>query len=244
MTAVTIPEMGTDGAPPSWPRWVVAVGGGLLAVLVIVAVVRLPEPDSGVWMVSGLTAVSAVVLACAVWWLTGRPDVVDRRMVLDWGLGSGLVLGGLWMAEIAFNNLAPLSVATGPNRGVVDNVTWAIVGLGTIAVAVAVTARTGRWRSGLRAGAWSGVGSGLLASLGGAVLLAFLRSFVERDPLAQAEHAERAAAMNFATYVTRETMAGVFGHLWVLGLVQGGILAALAAGLTRLVMARAPRTDP
>jgi hypothetical protein len=40
------------------------------------------------------------------WWPTGRADRRDQRVVLTWGLGSGLVLGGLWIAEIAFNNLA------------------------------------------------------------------------------------------------------------------------------------------
>ena len=128
-----------------------------------------------------------LALAALVWWLTRPGGVPDRRLVLDRGLGSGLVLGGLWMAEIGFNNLAPPEVSTASSRGVVDNVTWAIVGVVTVAVVVLVTARTRRWRSGLRAGVWSGVGSGLGAGLGGALLLAFLRDFVVRDPLMQVQ---------------------------------------------------------
>jgi hypothetical protein len=223
----------------AWPRLVIAVGCGVLALLLVVAVLRLPAPDTTVWALAIVTATSSVVLAWAVWWLTGRRHVADRRLVLDWGLGSGLVLGALWMAEIAFNNLVPPSVATASTRGVVDNATWAVVGVVNVGVVVAVTARTRRWRSGLRAGLWSGLGSGLGASLGGAVLLAFLRSFVERDPLMRAEHAQRAAGVDFATYVTRETMAGVFGHLWVLGIVQGAVLALIAAALTRMVIGHA-----
>lgn len=216
----------------SWPRLSVAGCGGAIAVLVVVAAARLSVLDPMLWALVTVTAVSAIALASMVWWLVGRRGVGDRRLVLGWGLGSGLVLGGLWMAEIGFNNLAPPSVATASNRGVVDNVVWAIVGAVTIAAVVVVTARTRRWRSGLRAGVWSGVGSGLGASLGGAVLLAFLRGFVERDPLMRAEHLQRAPGMDFATYVTRETMAGVFGHLWVLGIAQGALLAAVAATMT------------
>jgi hypothetical protein len=184
-----------------------------------------------VWVEALVVAVSAVALVVVTWWLTGRADRRDQRMVLTWGLGSGLVLGGLWIAEIAFNNLAPHTVSTAGTRGVLDNLTWAVVGMGTVAAAGGVAARTRRWRSGLRAGVWSGVGSGLGAALGGALLLAFFRSSVEDDPLMRGEWRLRGPGVDLSLYVTRETMAGVGGHLWVLGVVQGALLGLLASSV-------------
>jgi hypothetical protein len=128
-------------------------------------------------------------------------------------------------------------VSTATTRGVLDNLTWSIVGIVTLAAAAGVTARTHRWRSGLRAGAWSGVGSGLGAGLGGALLLAFLRTAVENDPLMRAEWRQRNPDLDLAAYVTRETMAGVGGHLWVLGIVQGALLGLIAASATIAVIA-------
>jgi hypothetical protein len=215
----------------AWLRRVLAGSGVLVAVFAVVAAARLPVADASVWLEASIVAVSAVVLVAAAWWLAGRPATVDRGTVLRWGLGWGFGLGALWIAEIAFNNVTPASVSTASNRGVVDNVTWAVVGLATFVTAAWVTVRTGRWRSGLRAGVWSGVGSGLGAGLGGAALLAFLRSRVEQDPLMLSEWRQRASTMDLATYVTRETMAGVGGHLWVLGVAQGAVVGLVAASL-------------
>ena len=234
MTAMAIVGVGDER--PAWVRPIVAATGALVAAGAVVAAFRLPAADSTVWLESLAVAGSTVVLIAVTWWLTGRAAVPDRRIVLTWGLGSGLVLGGLWIAEIGFNNLTPHSVSTAGARGVLDNVTWALVGVVTVVAAIAVTVRTGRWRSGLRAGVWSGVGSGLGASLGGALLLAFLRPFVERDPLMRTEWRQRGPGIDLATYVVRETMAGVGGHLWVLGVAQGALLGVIAALTTAGVM--------
>jgi hypothetical protein len=216
---------------PVWARPALVTAGASIAAAAVLAVVRLPVRDSEVWVESLTVAVSAVALVAVTWWLTGRAARQDQHVVLTWGLGSGLVLGGLWIAEIAFNNLTPHTVSTAGARGVLDNLTWAVVGMGTVGAAGGVAARTGRWRSGLRAGVWSGVGNGLGAALGGALLLAFFRSFVEEDPLMRGEWRLRDRGVDLSLYVTRETMAGVGGHLWVLGVVQGALLGLLASSV-------------
>ncbi len=223
-------------ARPAWTRPTLTAVGGLAALAALLAAVRLPVRDSTVWWETLTVAGSAVVLVAVTWWLVGRGRAPSQRLVLTWGLGSGLVLGGGWIAEIAFNNLTPHSVSTAAARGVLDNVTWAVVGVVTIVVAAVVTARTRRWRCGLRAGAWSGVGSGLGAGLGGAVLLALFRSSVESDPLMRTEWRQRGPSVDLSVYVTRETMAGVAGHLWVLGIVQGALLGLIAASVTSAVI--------
>lgn len=232
---------------PRWARPAIAVTGVLLAFAVGLAAVRLPGRDSAVWVESSLVAGSAVALAGVAWLLAGARDTVDQRVVLRWGLGSGFVLGALWMAEIAFNNLTPRTVSTPAARGALDNTVWAIIGAVTVVVAGVVAARTRRWRSGLRAGLWSGVGSGLGAALGGAVLLAAFRASVEGDPLMLAEWRERGRGVDLAVYVTRETMAGVGAHLWVLGVVQGALLgvvgsSAVAAAIRFRAAARGRRS--
>jgi hypothetical protein len=227
-------------ARPIWARPALVTVGVSIAAAAVLALVRLPVRDVAVWVESLTVAVSAVGLVAVTWWLTGRADRPDQYVVLIWGLGSGLVLGGLWIAEIAFNNLTPHTVSTAGTRGVLDNLTWAVVAVGTVVAAGGVAARTGSWRSGLRAGVWSGVGSGLGAALGGALLLAFFRSSVEEDPLMRGEWHQREGGADLSLYVTRETMAGVGGHLWVLGIAQGALLGLLASSAVMAVIRHRP----
>jgi hypothetical protein len=72
---------------------------------------------------------------------------------------------------------------------------------------------------------------GLGAALGGALLLAFFRSSVEDDPLMRGEWRLQSPGTDLSLYVTRETMAGVGGHLWVLGVAQGAVLGVLASSV-------------
>lgn len=225
-------------------RAVLVASGGVVALGAVLAAFRLPVPDSTVWLEALAVFGSTVLLIAVAWWLTGRTGVVDRTIVLAWGLGSGAILGALWIAEIAFNNLTPHSISTASARGWLDNATWAVVGVVTAAAAARVTVATRRWRSGVRAGAWSGVGSGLGAAAGGALLLAFLRPLVERDPLMQTEWRVQGSGVRLAAYVTRETMAGVWGHLWVLGIAQGALLGVIAASTVAIVRLRRAASRP
>lgn len=222
---------------PGWVLPFLVVSVGLVALGAVTAAIRLPTADATVWLEAVTMGGSAMVLLAVAWWLTSRPGVPDRRVVLAWGLGTGAILGVLWIAEIAFNNLTPHSISTASARGVLDNATWAIVGVVTVVVAARVAAATGRWRCGVRAGVWSGVGSGLGAGVGGALLLGFGRPFVERDPLMLAEWRDRAAYVRVSVYVTRETMAGVAGHVWVLGVAQGALLGVLGATAAMILVA-------
>ncbi|MGW5667877.1 hypothetical protein [Micromonospora sp. NPDC003776] len=229
-------DIGLAGARPTWIRPALVTVGGLVVLGVVLTAVRLPVRDSIVWSEALAVAGSTVALIVSARWLVGRAAASDRRVVLAWGLGSGLVLGGLWIAEIAFNNLTPHTVSTPAARGVLDNATWAVVAVVTAGTAAAATARTRRWRSGLRTGVWSGVGSGLGAALGGALLLSIFRPSVENDPLMRAEWLQRGPGVDLPVYVTRETMAGVGVHLWVLGVVQGALLGLIASTLTLAVI--------
>jgi hypothetical protein len=223
------------GARPAWGRPFLVVSGCLVVLGVLVAASGMAVPDSTVWLEAAVVAGSTGLLVVVAWWSTGRDGGADQRIVLTWGLGSGAVLGLLWVAEIAFNNLTPHTISTASARGLLDDATWVVVGVVTIAVAARVAMRTGRWRTGVRTGVWSGTASGLGAAVGGALLLALLRPSVERDPLMLAEWQEQGSGVDLTAYVTRETMAGVWGHLWVLGIAQGAVLGAIATGLAAAV---------
>jgi hypothetical protein len=80
------------------------------------------------------------------------------------------------------------------------------------------------------------VGSGLGAALGGALLLALFRTSVENDPLMRDEWRRLGAGVGLPAYVARETMAGVGGHLWVLGIAQGALLGLIASLVTVAVV--------
>jgi hypothetical protein len=51
-----------------------------------------------------------------------------------------------------------------------------------------------------------------------------------------AEWQRRDPGSDIGAYATRETMAGVGGHLWVLGIVQGALLGLIAAVLTATII--------
>ena len=221
-----------------WWRPAILTAGSVVVIAVVVASLRLPVGSRTVWLEVLVIAASTGLLVAVTWWLVARDGVPDRSIVLSWGLGSGWVLGALWIAEIAFNNLTPHSISTADARGVLDDATWGLVGLVTVVVAAGVRVRTGRWRSGVRAGVWSGVASGLGAAVGGGLLVALFRPWVESDPLMLSEWEVQGAGLDLAAYVTRETMAGVWGHLWVLGIVQGALLGVFGATLVGVVHQR------
>jgi hypothetical protein len=50
------------------------------------------------------------------------------------------------------------------------------------------------------------------------------------------EWRQRGPGLDLSVYVTRETMAGVAGHLWVLGLAQGALLGLIASSIVIAVI--------
>src|SRR3954471_22428173 len=90
MTAVA--TVSAAAGPPGWVRPALVTIGGLTATAAVLAAVRLPVVDSTVWAESLAVAGSTVALVAVTCWLTGRADRQDQRLVLTWGLGSGVLL--------------------------------------------------------------------------------------------------------------------------------------------------------
>jgi hypothetical protein len=183
-----------------------------------------------------------VALAVGVWWSAGQARTPEAPGALALGGVMGLAAGALWLAEISFNNVLPPELSV-PHRDLVDNLFWLATVLLTLAAAVAAARRARRTSAGVLAGAWVGLLSGLLACLYGLALVVFRLDLILRDPLARAEFAVRgptSTTPDMATYLARDTTAGAFGHLVLLGVIVGLLLGALGGAIGTLA-ARAAR---
>jgi hypothetical protein len=141
----------------------------------------------------------------------------------------GAVVGVLWWIEILEANVWRLSglwlalLYFGP----------AIAACTVPGIAAAVTVRqTGRFRSGLAAGMWSGMIGGLLTFLGGtAILWAFNASFLH-DPQNLQEFLRsyaRGLAPDLQTYIVGDLLAGLIAHLTLIGIVISAIAGIIGA---------------
>jgi hypothetical protein len=143
----------------------------------------------------------------------------------------GAILGVLWIAEMALNNIvAPLE----PARQRWDNLFLGVIALALLVDAVMHSHRANSLSRGIRVGLWVGFVSGLVACCAGLSLVAFGMRFLLADPYNVIEFAERGAAdhaPNIATYLAFETMPGAFLHLFILGLAMGGILGLLGGAI-------------
>jgi hypothetical protein len=132
-----------------------------------------------------------------------------------------VVLGLLWVIEIGINNfLAPPL----PTRDIVDDIFWGVIAFSILSLALWQTYRVNSLIQGIRAGFWSGLTSGVLASSMALGVVVFGIAFIIRDPLNIQEWAMRGSssgAPTMAAYFGYETLMGAFGHLVVLGIVMG-----------------------
>ena len=182
---------------------------------------------------SGIGFIVLAATAGLLWLYRERFDVAGKNEVFSQATPVGIALGLLWVVEIGINNfIAP----TLPQRDIIDNIIWAVIALAILALAIAAAYRAKSFVQGIRAGAWSGFVSGLLACCMALSLIVFGMRFIVRDPLNIAEWealgrtvpgTAGSRAPTMAAYFAYETFAGAFLHLLVLGLGMGGLLGVL-----------------
>jgi hypothetical protein len=215
------------------------------ACIVLVAIAALEYGYDGRTRLLSLRALVVLALTLVAAGFFGRRSARREGSRLGVLAAAGLLLGLLWTAEIAINNVAAPPV---PQRDVIDNLFWAAVAVGVFAIAAWASWRDGRVSSGISAGLWSGTASGLVACCTALLLIVFGMTLITHDPVNIAEWATRGAgsgAPDMASYYAFETMAGALMHLLVLGVLMGALLGAAggAAGkLAALLLAgrRAP----
>ncbi len=217
------PAMNVNGT--DWLFRVVAAG--LVACLLLAVIVGLRYVYDTRTLAYALIATLVVAVHLGVFgWHWQREGSAQRLGIRRIALWSGLGLGVLWMIEILYNNLLAPPL---PGRDIVDDVFWALVGLGLLTVAGWGAYQQG-WLGGVRAGVWSGFGSGLVACLVAEGLIVLGMGLITRDPLNVSEWnavAATSGAPSMAAYFAFETLAGALVHLLVLGTLMG----ALAGGL-------------
>lgn len=232
--------------PSSHRTLLVAVltGLGLAAILTLIALLR--YPDSAQQLPATIVFAGGafgVLLVLAAWVILRgtRPRTPEANRAIQIGSRIGLIGGVLWVIEISFNNILPPDVSV-PHRDTVDNIFWIAIVLLQLVAAIIGAAQTKRFATGVIIGLWGGFISGLMACLAGLALVVFRIDLLLRDPLAQAEYALRGSTSgtsDMATYFARDTTAGAFGHLVLLGIIVGLLLGVLGGGIGRLLSRRA-----
>ena len=151
---------------------------------------------------------------------------------LSWILG--LLIGGMWVAEVLLGNLGGTSVF-GNIRDVYPNIDaiGRLFALGAVVVTAAggaVTARqTGSIGSALRVGVWSGLISGAITALTCVAIAVVFHDAMMMDPSNAHEFARSAlrppSQAELSTFLYWDALGGGLNHLWIgplLGLTVGG----------------------
>jgi hypothetical protein len=147
----------------------------------------------------------------------------------------GIILGILWVVEISINNFIAPPL---PARDIVDNIFWAVIALVIFVFTTVCAYRAKRFASGMEAGIWSGLVSGIFACCMALALIVFGMHFITHDPLNITEWAARGtntSAPTMAAYYAYETFAGAFGHLTILGIFMGLLLGLLGGTVGRAI---------
>lgn len=239
--------MSTESSPgisrhSSLLRLGLAAGFAGAAALVTAALIRYPlDPRRNPIELGGSVA-ALVLLAVLAGWVAVRRLPTREGALL--GAAAGVIFGALWIVEIGYNNLIAPPVAI---RDPVDDVIWAVVALGMLAVSTVATRQARRAATGIRVGVWSGLVSGLMACLMALLLVVFGMRFLLADPANIQEYAVRGPSSGFpdmATYLAYQTLAGAVLHLIVLGVIMGTLLGCLGGLLGALTARRKPAPVP
>jgi hypothetical protein len=173
---------------------------------------------------SGAGFIILLAISVFLWANRGGTSAPRDFTLLQSTTSAGIVLGMLWLVEISINNFIAPPL---PARDIIDNLFWASIALSILVIAILSAYRATSVVQGIKAGAWSGFVSGLLACCAGLSMIVFAMPFITRDPLNIAEWSLRQAgsgAPTMAAYFAYETFAGAFLHLLILGLCMGGLL--------------------
>lgn len=213
-------------APATRIRAGLLAGAAVTTALMALGLVRyrIPIADPvvvGFLVAFGLGLVAAVGAAVAA----GRVRTPTAQGAMVDGCRWGLLLGALWMAEMAVGNLAyPLGAWTAvPYFALIASVVTANV------LAGALAAR--RYRGivpGALVGAWSGLVSGLIGLATMQTLILAAMPVLRRDPQNVAEFR---GAGDFSAAIAGDYLAGGINHLVLVGLLAGTALATLGAAL-------------
>jgi hypothetical protein len=214
-----------------WLRWTVIAALALVGLLLVLNVTEYPtltrDPQFALYIII-LGIIGALYLSLAVWWT--RISILAPA--LRWGTLYGLGAGFGWLLEIVAGNLV-----VGQSWQLFAYFGGTLIALGlTLAAGAAGAIATRSFCSGLVAGVWSGIVSGLIGCLALLSLPHLYLGTLQGDAQTLAEFA-RSGAPNLVTYIVGDYSAAAIAHLLLglaLGLMLGALGAAIGAGVVRL----------
>ena len=150
-------------------------------------------------------------------------------------LNAGLYFGLLWAIEICMNNMVQPSL---PLRDYLDNIFWAIISILIFYLSYKDALNEKKMAAGIKAGFFSGFGSGMVACTIALILTCFGMNLLLKDPVNIAEWTNIKGRTNYpdmATYFAYQTFAGAIMHLLILGIVMGVLLGIMGGFLGKFL---------
>lgn len=150
-------------------------------------------------------------------------------------LNAGLYFGLIWTIEISMNNVIQPRL---PLRDYLDNIFWGVIAALILYVSYNDAFNTKKIVAGIKAGFFSGLGSGIVACLTALILICFGMKLLLKDPANIAEWADiqgKTKYPNMASYFAYQTFAGAIMHLIILGIIMGLLLGIIGGIIGKLV---------
>ena len=184
---------------------------------------------------AGACLISVLVLMVLILLVNKFKNKLSDKSKLN--LNAGLYFGLLWTIEISMNNIIQPGL---PLRDYLDNIFWGIIAVLILWVSYMAALDAKKIMAGIKAGFFSGFGSGIVACLTALLLVCFGMKLLLKDPVNIAEWTDMKGKTNYpdmAFYFAYQTFAGAIMHLIILGIIMGillGVIGGLAGKLVSL----------
>ena len=206
------------------------------AVLVLVMYLRYPALQWSLKIEAGACLISLIILIVLILLIKKFKNELSDKSKKN--LNAGLYFGLLWTIEISMNNIIQPRL---PLRDYLDNIFWGIIAVLILYVSYKDAFDTKKIIAGIKAGFFSGFGSGIVACLTALILICFGMKLLLKDPVNIAEWGDINGKTNYpdmASYFAYQTFAGAIMHLIILGIIMGILLGIIGGLIGKLVSLR------
>jgi hypothetical protein len=216
----------------------IALVGGCLVGLAFVAIAIRSYPASDEQTTLYFVAAGLLVFCGLVALLTTRPRTAEGMALLRLGTFFGLAIGAFWIVEIVTGNL--VAVESDASHAVYRAAT-AIAAFLPLVAGAAATYQTGRIRSGVAVGFWSGLVSGMIGFLTLVFISYFFIGVLQHDPQTLQEYAH-STERTLPTYIVGDFLAAACAHLVIVGVAWCTLLGSLG-GFVGMLLKRSQTTE-
>ncbi len=203
------------------------------AVLVLVMYLWYPALQWSLKIEAGACLISLIILIVLILLIKKFKNELSDKSKKN--LNAGLYFGLIWTIEISMNNIIQPRL---PLRDYLDNIFWGIIAVLILYVSYKDAFDTKKIIAGIKAGFFSGFGSGIVACLTALILICFGMKLLLKDPVNIAEWADMKGKTNYpdmASYFAYQTFAGAIMHLIILGIIMGVLLGIIGGLVGKLL---------